>query len=127
MPRFAAIDMGSNASRLRIVEADAPGALREVTSLRVPVRLGHSVFLTGKLDPRVIDHAVAALRAADSLESDLGREIDGDFVRELGRVSRRMGRAVALNEVGARLRSIIPLVRSLGPGVPVPGSVRPGY
>lgn len=73
------------------------------------------------------DHAVAALRAADSLESDLGREIDGDFVRELGRVSRRMGRAVALKEVGARLRSIIPLIRSLGPGVPGPGSIRSGY
>lgn len=73
------------------------------------------------------DHAVTALRAAESLESDLGREIDGDFVRELGRVSRRMGRAVALNEVGARLRSIVPLIRSLGPGVPGPGSIRSGY
>jgi len=62
VPRFASIDMGSNASRLRIVEADGPGAIREVAALRLPVRLGHSVFLTGRLDPRTIDQAVAALR-----------------------------------------------------------------
>ena len=69
MPRFAAIDVGSNASRLRIVEADAPGVLREITALRVPVRLGHAVFLTGKLDPRTIDQAVAALRKfAEAME-----------------------------------------------------------
>ena len=69
MPRFASIDMGSNASRLRIVEADEPGAIREVTALRVPVRLGRGVFLTGKLDPRAIDQAVAALRSfAEAIE-----------------------------------------------------------
>ncbi len=69
MPRFASIDMGSNASRLRIVEADEPGVIREVTSLRLPVRLGHSVFLTGRLDPRTIDQAVAALRKfAEAIE-----------------------------------------------------------
>ena len=62
MPRFASIDMGSNASRLRIVEATTPGSVREVKSMRLPVRLGHSVFLTGKLDPSAIDQAVAALR-----------------------------------------------------------------
>ena len=61
--------MGSNASRLRIVEADGPGAIREVTAMRIPVRLGHSVFLTGKLDARTIEHAVAALRKfAEAIE-----------------------------------------------------------
>jgi exopolyphosphatase/guanosine-5'-triphosphate,3'-diphosphate pyrophosphatase len=61
--RFASIDMGSNASRLRIVEAVAPGDVREVKSMRVPVRLGHGVFVTGRLDPKTIDDAVAVLRA----------------------------------------------------------------
>jgi len=62
MPRFATIDVGSNASRLLIVEADGPGAWRQIDQLRAPVRLGHSVFLTGKLDPASIDEAEAAMR-----------------------------------------------------------------
>ncbi len=79
MPRFAAIDVGSNAIRMRIVDATAPlGAkgdeqlallasetepeLREVMSQRAPVRLGTEVFLTGKLTPGSIGQACAALR-----------------------------------------------------------------
>lgn len=62
MPRFASIDVGSNASRLRIVEAVAPNDVRELESIRVPVRLGHEVFLTGKLDPATIDKCVEAMR-----------------------------------------------------------------
>lgn len=79
MPRFAAIDVGSNALRLRVVEADGPsrataeraqlplladreGAWREIASVRAPVRLGSEVFLTGKLAPASIGQACAALR-----------------------------------------------------------------
>jgi exopolyphosphatase/guanosine-5'-triphosphate,3'-diphosphate pyrophosphatase len=75
MPRFAAIDVGSNALRLRIIEAEAPdrssqlallpeGASpwRDVTSLRAPVRLGSEVFLSGKLAPATIGQACSALR-----------------------------------------------------------------
>ena len=78
MPRFAAIDVGSNAIRMRIVDATAPlGAgdgqlallanesepvMREVMSQRAPVRLGTEVFLTGKLTPSSIAQACAALR-----------------------------------------------------------------
>src|ERR1017187_6666895 len=68
MPRFAAVDVGSNALRLRIVEAAAPsqgpkvqlplipdreGAepWREVAALRAPVRLGAEVFVSGPLPP----------------------------------------------------------------------------
>ena len=73
MPRFAAIDVGSNALRLRIVEASAPSraaaddAARaqlplmpnegaplgwtEVVSLRASVRLGSEVFVSGRLAP----------------------------------------------------------------------------
>ncbi len=85
MPRFCAIDVGSNAIRLRIVEADAssrtqtaqlgllPGetmsSWRDVTSLRAPVRLGADVFVSGKLTPASIGQACAALR-------EFRREID---------------------------------------------------
>ena len=79
MPRFAAIDVGSNAIRMRIVDATAPlqaqgdeqlallagenePILREVASQRAPVRLGTEVFLTGKLTPGSISQACVALR-----------------------------------------------------------------
>jgi exopolyphosphatase/guanosine-5'-triphosphate,3'-diphosphate pyrophosphatase len=74
--RFAAIDVGSNAMRLRIVEAHAnhptreqlsllpdvaPG-YKEVHSSRAAVRLGHEVFVTGKLAAASIGQACSALR-----------------------------------------------------------------
>ncbi len=75
MPRFAAIDVGSNALRLRIVEASAPGRTsqlalipgeaptwEDIASMRAPVRLGSEVFLTGKLAPATIGLACASLR-----------------------------------------------------------------
>lgn len=78
MPRFAAIDVGSNALRLRIVEASAPlgahrdqlallpenggAASRDLASLRAPVRLGTDVFVSGKLAPASIGQACDALR-----------------------------------------------------------------
>lgn len=62
MPRFAAIDVGSNASRLLVAEADKPGVVRPLLQLRAPVRLGHSVFVTGRLDPEAIDALLRVLR-----------------------------------------------------------------
>ncbi len=79
MPRFAAIDVGSNALRLRVVEASAPSQAprdqlqllperdgsepwRDVATVRAPVRLGAEVFLSGRLAPASIGQACAALR-----------------------------------------------------------------
>lgn len=82
MARFAALDLGSNALRLRVVEANGTGApasvqlpllkdgkggdkdasFREVLNLRAPVRLGAEVFVTGKLATPSIGQACAALR-----------------------------------------------------------------
>lgn len=62
MARFASIDVGSNASRLLVVDAAQPGAITPVASMRAPVRLGHSVFVTGRLDPDAIDAIVKAMR-----------------------------------------------------------------
>lgn len=70
MARLGAIDIGSNAIRLRIVDVDEPepgprGArfrpFREVTAERVPVRLGHDVFTRGRIEPTMIAQACDAL------------------------------------------------------------------
>jgi exopolyphosphatase / guanosine-5'-triphosphate,3'-diphosphate pyrophosphatase len=62
-PRFAAIDVGSNALRLRVVEAAGPGAWREIASARAAVRLGREVFVTGRLSGGALADASRALRA----------------------------------------------------------------
>ena len=77
MPRFAAIDVGSNASRLVIVDARDPLKIEPFRNARVPVRLGHSVFQSGRLDPESIDRCVGAMRefaqAMDEAEVDAYR------------------------------------------------------
>ncbi len=102
--RFAAIDVGSNAIRLRIVEASAPegdisqlsfpvpptgegdGTWREIANLRAAVRLGTEVFLTGKLTPAAIGQACGALRefrrAIDEAHVDAYRATATSAVRE---------------------------------------------
>ncbi len=110
MPRFAALDIGSNALRLRVVEAlapnqpyarvqlplhlfpegktapELPGGWREIASLRAPVRLGSEVFTLGKLAPSSIGQACAALRefrlAMDAAKVDAYRATATSAVRE---------------------------------------------
>ena len=100
MPRFAALDLGSNALRLRIVEAyaaaqgreqldlipEASSSFREVLSLRAPVRLGSEVFVTGRLAAASIGQACAALRdfrtAMDAAKVDVYRATATSAVRE---------------------------------------------
>jgi exopolyphosphatase/guanosine-5'-triphosphate,3'-diphosphate pyrophosphatase len=62
MRRLAAIDVGSNALRLRIVEHDTHAdEWAEVTSVRAAVRLGHDVFAQGELSAETLDRAARAL------------------------------------------------------------------
>jgi exopolyphosphatase / guanosine-5'-triphosphate,3'-diphosphate pyrophosphatase len=56
----AAIDTGSNAIRFMAARFAAPGRWIELESERVPVRLGHQVFLRGRLAPEAMDAAVRA-------------------------------------------------------------------
>src|SRR5437762_2223906 len=102
MARFAAIDVGSNALRLRIVEATPasrtakkqlpllPGerdsGWTEILSLRAAVRLGSEVFLSGKLAPASIGQACVALkefrREMDNHKVDAYRATATSAVRE---------------------------------------------
>ncbi|MCL2726550.1 MAG: Ppx/GppA family phosphatase [Polyangiaceae bacterium] len=100
MARFAALDLGTNALRLRIVEAHSSSrdreqllllpesgtGFREITSLRAPVRLGSEVFVTGQLASSSIGQACSALRefraAMDSAKVDAYRATATSAVRE---------------------------------------------
>ena len=50
--RVACVDMGSNAIRFLAAEFSSELDYTVLASERCPVRLGHSVFLSGRLDPR---------------------------------------------------------------------------
>jgi exopolyphosphatase/guanosine-5'-triphosphate,3'-diphosphate pyrophosphatase len=104
MPRFAAVDVGSNALRLRVIEAGAPSrapradaslpaalpagdsAWKDLATLRAPVRLGSEVFLSGRLAPASIGQACDALREfrqeMDRWKVDDYRAIATSAVRE---------------------------------------------
>jgi exopolyphosphatase/guanosine-5'-triphosphate,3'-diphosphate pyrophosphatase len=71
MARLAAIDIGSNAIRLRVVDVDPPlmtesgprfYPFRDVLVDRAPVRLGHDVFTKGRIEGGVIGAACEALK-----------------------------------------------------------------
>lgn len=60
MTRLAAIDVGSNAMRLRIVQLTADGRPIELASMRAPVRLGAEVFATRKISRRTLERAAVS-------------------------------------------------------------------
>ena len=80
MSRFAAIDIGSNALRLLIVESSRPGdaadssseAFKVLTSERAPVRLASSVFQTRDIDADTMQEALRALTNFRSQMSEAG-------------------------------------------------------
>src|ERR1051325_10627513 len=55
---FLVIDVGSNAIRLQIAGVDRPKHYRILEQAREPVRLGHDVFKTGKLNPDIVEAAL---------------------------------------------------------------------
>jgi exopolyphosphatase/guanosine-5'-triphosphate,3'-diphosphate pyrophosphatase len=106
--RVAAIDVGSNAIRFVVGEFVAPGNWVELEIQRVPVRLGHGVFLTGHLDARAMAAAVEAMasfrRAIDTLGVPRYRAVATSAVRE----SRNGGEFVdaVRRETGIQLETI---------------------
>ena len=59
--RAACVDMGSNAIRFFAAEFSSPREWRVLASERVPIRLGHGVFLNGRLSTEAMDGALSAL------------------------------------------------------------------
>jgi exopolyphosphatase/guanosine-5'-triphosphate,3'-diphosphate pyrophosphatase len=106
MARLGAIDIGSNAIRLRIVDVDPPQmgpdgprfyAFREVQADRAPVRLGHDVFTRGEIEPSVIAAACDALRrfraTMDAAKVDRYRAVATSAAREAQNGDRFVERA----------------------------------
>lgn len=106
--RVAAIDMGSNAIRFVVAEFVAPSRWVELEAQRVPVRLGHEVFLTGQLAESQMTATIEAMasfrRAIDTLGVPRYRAVATSAVRE----SRNGGELVERirRECGIRLETI---------------------
>ena len=58
---FAVVDVGSNAMRCQVAVVDKPKHYRVIEQDRQPVRLGHEVFKTGKLNPETVEAALKVL------------------------------------------------------------------
>jgi exopolyphosphatase/guanosine-5'-triphosphate,3'-diphosphate pyrophosphatase len=69
--RLASVDAGSNAIRLLVAEFRAPGQYEVLTQERASVRLGHGVFLTGRLTEASMDAAVEVLTSFATTMRDL--------------------------------------------------------
>jgi exopolyphosphatase/guanosine-5'-triphosphate,3'-diphosphate pyrophosphatase len=84
--RVGAIDLGSNAIRYTALEIDEGGRQTVLAADRVAVRLGHGVFVSGKLVPEAMDAAIAALTAIRERFASLGvvhvRAVATSAVRE---------------------------------------------
>lgn len=108
--RFAAIDNGSNAIRMKIVEASRDGTMRVLCARRFPVRLGHDVFQTGRLDPLKVTQALRVYRSAKRLCASFG--VAPARIRAVGTSAIRDARnreefcAQVLRETGIRLEAI---------------------
>jgi exopolyphosphatase/guanosine-5'-triphosphate,3'-diphosphate pyrophosphatase len=61
MPRYAAIDIGSNSIRMLAADASSRGEFRQLAASRRVVRLGENVFREGRLSPGAMDLACEAL------------------------------------------------------------------
>ena len=70
--RLGAIDIGSNAIRLLAGEFRDPTTMEQLDQLRLPVRLGHDVFLTGKLTSDAMNAALTGLASFGRRLRELG-------------------------------------------------------
>ena len=61
MPRYAAIDVGSNSIRMLAAEVSAQGEFTDLISERRVVRLGENVFREGRMSPAAMDLACQVL------------------------------------------------------------------
>ncbi len=69
--RVGCVDAGSNAIRFLMAEFTSPTEFSTLFYERVPVRLGHQVFLTGRLPAAAMDSAVEAFASFRDRMKDL--------------------------------------------------------
>jgi exopolyphosphatase/guanosine-5'-triphosphate,3'-diphosphate pyrophosphatase len=105
---LGAVDVGSNAVRFAAAEFTARDRFRILDSDRAPVRLGHEVFLTGKLGSAAMDAGIAALRQFGERLTALGavrsRAVATSAVREASNGAEFLERARA--EAGFDLKAV---------------------
>jgi exopolyphosphatase/guanosine-5'-triphosphate,3'-diphosphate pyrophosphatase len=84
--RVGVVDMGSNAIRVVAAEFIAPTTWTELVNERLPVRLGHRVYRTGRLEADAIRGAVGAMARFAGILRQLGivhyRAVATSAVRE---------------------------------------------
>ena len=84
--RIGSVDTGSNAIRFIVAEFTGPREYRTLAYERVPVRLGHQVFLTGRLAAETMDGAVRAFHSfceqSRGFKLDAFRAVATSAVRE---------------------------------------------
>jgi len=84
--RVAAIDVGSNAIRFVAAEFTSAHGFSVLDEERAAVRLGHGVFLSGRLAPSAMEGAIAAMASFASRMASLGvqyyRAVATSAVRE---------------------------------------------
>ena len=106
--RVACVDMGSNAIRFLAAEFTGENELEVLDGERAPIRLGHGVYLSGRLEAGAMDAAVEALtrfrRRMDSLGIEHYRAVATSAVRES--TNRKEFTARVLDESGLRLEAI---------------------
>jgi exopolyphosphatase/guanosine-5'-triphosphate,3'-diphosphate pyrophosphatase len=106
--KVGCVDTGSNAIRFIAAEFTGPTEFETLAYQRVPVRLGHQVFLTGQLAPQAMEGAVAAFSSfreqKDDLELAAFRAVATSAVREARNGMELVGRI--LEETGIVLEMI---------------------
>jgi exopolyphosphatase/guanosine-5'-triphosphate,3'-diphosphate pyrophosphatase len=84
--RVGCVDMGSNAIRFIAAEFTDDATMVRLDQHRSPVRLGHGVYLSGRLNPAAMDGAVEAMvdfrRRLDALGITKFRAVATSAVRE---------------------------------------------
>jgi exopolyphosphatase/guanosine-5'-triphosphate,3'-diphosphate pyrophosphatase len=84
--RVGVVDMGSNAIRLMAAEFIAPATYTELLYDRVPIRLGHRVYESGRIDPETIEATVRTMMrfrdVFDELAVEHVRAVATSAVRE---------------------------------------------
>jgi exopolyphosphatase/guanosine-5'-triphosphate,3'-diphosphate pyrophosphatase len=106
--RVAAVDVGSNAIRFLAGEFRALGEYEVLEEERVAVRLGHDVFLSGKLTPEAMNAAVEAIKRFRGRMDALGIEHYRAVATSATRESRNGAEMVARvrREAGIELETI---------------------